>query len=560
LRHKCCLRCNGLIKPMRLFGIFATLLFALSINTHAQIVVPSSFPTIYWGGIFTNTSAWPSGNPNTPPLTIMNSLRVTGGSSWIYVELQRGGAITNTSYWNWSAIDLFSGVGAHDLLYTFLNVPTWANGGGARGIPPTDINTSATCQTPLAGTVTTDCQFKEFVTGLMQHTCGVTSQPGSPLVGQCKIKNFESWNEFNEDGYWHGTYSDLAKMAEDAAHIVRLYCGDCLFGAGSTSGGGKGYSPLNTTPYYDLALEAFLTSWKASTEPAPDFISWHPYPVRSKDAAGNPLTPVPFPETNVSGDGLGTGGDYGDASCTTANTGSETANIYCGDSIDKQSSTIVGLTQTATYGVSGKPVWATEGGYGETADLQNSDNNDSNVLPSPCAHAPCVQDQLRGGYVARWLVDIKWRGVQRAYYYSWDDPCWGAEYLEDNYSGGTQVPTHSCTYLGHTETSSTGYLNQSGQAWESVQAWLNGATRPICTTTSAGTGYIYTCTLTRTSPSNYHAVIVWYTGWLGTTSFTPSPPTGEHYTQYRNLWGTETSYSSGSITINHDPIIFEGTT
>jgi hypothetical protein len=143
-------------------------------------------------------------------------------------------------------------------IYTDRYVPIWANGTGNLFTPPTDINTYANCQNVLSGVNTTNCQYKEAVTAIMRHVCGVSAAPSSPLIGACTLKVFEGWNEWNVGNYWGGTYVQLAKMLEDKAAIIRLYCGDCTIIGGSVSAGGDGSGGSWIT-----ALETGLADWGA---------------------------------------------------------------------------------------------------------------------------------------------------------------------------------------------------------------------------------------------------------------------------------------------------------
>lgn len=438
---------------------------------------------------------------------------------------------------------------------------------------PRDLNVSALCQGVLSTTTTTDCQYKEFVTAFMQHIC--------PTNTTCKIRNFESWNEFSSNGYWDDKYQNLATMSEDAARIVAAYCSNCQFGAGSVSAGGVGYndsevntrtgSPNKHYTYYNDALAQLLLDWKAdkaadNTIPAPVFISWHPYSAAYETSSTQALTPQPMPEYNYSGDGSGTvhGGNIGDSACTIANE-SNITNKYCVDSVVTQAANIGGMTKVSTYGVNGAAFWATEGGFTALASLTNTDNNDtdSNNPKAICtgAYSPdCTADVLRSAYVARWLILLRAAGVGRAYWYSWDQPCFGTLFGMDyttghpsadcnaTYNGGTPYPTGTTDLytLYDTET-------RAGKSWDQVQLWLNGASEPSGCTENTST-HIYSCTTTRTSPAGYVGLMVWYTTWLGTTSYTP--PAG--YTQYRTLTNaTPVPYTSGSVTLGAEPIIFE---
>lgn len=154
-------------------------------------------------------SHWPS-----PAPTIM---RPRWGADWRQIETARG-------TFNFSIMDQWTTAAEANnaqLLFTFLHVPSWAS--SSITTPPSDLNeTNETCQAPLQGVVRPggDCIFAEFVTALMQHECGVTAAPSTPLTGSvCKIRIFEAWNEFNDGQYWSSQYTDMAKTANDAATL-----------------------------------------------------------------------------------------------------------------------------------------------------------------------------------------------------------------------------------------------------------------------------------------------------------------------------------------------------
>jgi hypothetical protein len=138
----------------------------------------------------------PSINPSITPTSIrhcctddMNDINTAAGTY----------TFTNFDVWHSQA----SALGAKEI-YTISRYPSWSNGGAGTGIPPTDISTSATCPAPIASTTTTDCTIKAFVSKLMQHVCGVSAPPVSPLVGTCNLEAVEIANEFNGDGFWTG--------------------------------------------------------------------------------------------------------------------------------------------------------------------------------------------------------------------------------------------------------------------------------------------------------------------------------------------------------------------
>jgi hypothetical protein len=324
--------------PSRWGTVFSSVLIAigaLAAPLAAQTFVPpASPPTDFWNQtpvIHLHATRAPD-----LPAEAYRGIRMNG-VAWYSLEANRGVETSGGDY-NWWGIDHYTATGNDDLLYTFLEPPTWAsaqadqikafsitsnkvtfaadntlivgnkvtisglsvgtylNGkslnltsrtpkeftasfthsdvpqtadsgsaafAGTKYQAPRDLSIVAPCQGVLTGTTTTDCQYKEFVTALMQHIC--------PSKGKCEIRNFEAWNEFSSNSYWDDTWQNLATMSEDAARIVKAYCARCQFGAGSVSAGGLGWndSEANTRnashrnwTFYDEALGDFLTDWK----------------------------------------------------------------------------------------------------------------------------------------------------------------------------------------------------------------------------------------------------------------------------------------------------------
>lgn len=172
--------------------------------------------------------------------------------------------------------------------------------------PPSDVPVNGvggnTCPTLVDGSDggTGDCIFKNYVTWIMMQTCNRTSKPTSPL-STCVIHYFEGWNEFNTDTFWRGNNSQLARMMIDGQAIVKAYCSDCFWIAGSVSAGGDaGHNIAGTSQQYNTAgtyveaLGELLTQWHdlAPNSP-PDAISMHPY------ADYDNIYMPPMPEVNT---------------------------------------------------------------------------------------------------------------------------------------------------------------------------------------------------------------------------------------------------------------------
>lgn len=449
---------------------------------------------------------WPSPSPAI--------MRPSGGAGWSTIETARAQyspTFASLDIWLTNAAKSNS-----QTLYTFVNVPTWASGSTSQ-MPPWDLNaTNETCEAPLAGVLRPkgDCIFAEFVTALMQHVCGVSSLPATPLKGQCKIRYFESWNEYNDGQFWESTYTDMAKMANDGAAIVKQYCGDCYFLAGSTSAGGDGYNDnYHGNPavsgHFDIALGQLLDAWHAIPGASlPDAVSFHAYGARRN------VIPYPFPETVVS---------QGSPTCTAANT----PNPSCRMPVFQQTGAVRTILQARPWAAK-LPIWASEGGYGRNDDLtDNVSETDVNTT------------FLRQAYVARWMLAMGSSGTAENFWYQFDNQCWGTMM-----GYGTNPAASGC---GGDPTIPAGYT-PIHQTWTQMLTYLNGVTFSGPCTAS---GTIWTCNVTK---AGYKGTFMWTVAWLQTRAMTINPA----FKQYRDLQGVVHPLNGNThITVSNQPILLE---
>jgi hypothetical protein len=161
----------------------------------------------------------------------------------------------------------------------------------------------------------------------------------------------------------------------------------------------------------------------------------------------------------------------------------------------------------AKYGLANKPLWDTEGGW---------------------ASVPYVNGKVDDypGYVARRYL-IEWsRGVDRFYWYAWNNERFGT--------------------LSHTSN----VANAAGIAYRETFKWMVGA-RMVSPCVRNGT--VWTCGLARSN--GYRALAVWSTS----DEMPYAPP--EIYHQYRELNGNTASFRPGSaVTIGFRPVLFENKT
>jgi hypothetical protein len=166
---------------------------------------------------------------------------------------------------------------------------------------------------------------------------------------------------------------------------------------------------------------------------------------------------------------------------------------------------------TSAYGQGSKPLWDTEASWGKADRLPNAD--------------------LQAAYVTRSYI-LHWSlGIERFYWYAWNNLLWGS--LWDPYTSAVLKP---------------------GIAYGESYKWLVGATlnRP-CSITQTG---VWTCTFTR--PGGYEAEVVWNAA-VEFPHTQPYAPSGR-YVQYRDLDGNVTRFSNATIAVGSKPILLESFT
>lgn len=523
--------------------------------------------------------------PSVNPLPFPALNRPCCGETWNNLETARG-------TYNWAPLDAWTAQAASNgavPMYTISHVPTWASKLTVAD-PPKDIYGSGTvgapvavaCQGVLLAATTTDCQYKEFVTALMQHECHVGSQPGTPLTGTCDIRVYEMWNEFNGNGYWTGTYQDLAQMFNDAATTIRLYCGDCTIIGGSTSAGGDGYNPAGGSAHFDAALLDLLTRWHAlASASLPDAVSYHPYSARTT------VKPVPWPTTIISDSA---------PLCSTS-----TPSASCRAAIKDQTgiikSSMLGNSAISSWAAN-LPVWTTEGGYGLNSSMTDSKNGSlsgngttatftsANALPSAWVTGTAIQMTvasptgfnttsatiavtgaktftypnvtsgtsasglatnnsltntwlLRQAYISQWMIVLAASDSAQNLAYAWSSQCWMTFY---GANGGQDYS--ACTLDPKVPVGNT--PNQT--AWVQTLAWLSNSTftGPLVST-SVGSDYIWTINMTHNGEP---AQLAWFTGWQRTTSYIV--PAGLN--NYQTIDGS-ISVLSGPVMLSNSPML-----
>ena len=255
-----------------------------------------------------------------------------------------------------------------------------------------------------------------------------------------RIKYWELWNEANSASFWSGDMPTLLLMAQHAYAIIKATDPTAIILTPSST---NGSAPVVTflNQYFDGGGLSYT-----------DAVSFHGYPGKAS------------PETIV-------------------NFVSAVKSVM------------------ASHGIGAKPIWDTEGGWG-----QNS------ILTSP-AEGP--------GFLARQFI-LQWSsGVSRFYWYAWNNANWGTLWL------------------------TTG-IQPAGVAYGQIYDWLDGAT--LSSPCAMAPDSTWTCPLTR--PGGYRALAVWNSS--ATITYSPDG----RYKQYRDLTG-RTSSTTGSVTISPSPILLE---
>jgi hypothetical protein len=403
----------------------------------------------------------PAGGADYPTVSV-GALGHPSTLAWGFIEENQG-------TYNFTGFDgyvnaavqhgLVDSSGAAEVTITFGYTPPWA---AADMSGCTSVGGREVCPSPPANM----SSWTDFVTAVVNHYNGTTAP---------HVKYYELWNEFSSPTFWTGSVQDMVNLAAAAYPIVHtdpysILLTPSISGPVKVSGNGL---PDGLT---------FMTSYlQAGGNKYADGGSFHGYVAAF---GGQNVTLFPFPEQD-------------------STSGCASGSACFGSIITKET----GFRQVFDQnGLSGKPMFDTEGSWGMNSNLPDSN------------------EQV--AWVARWFI------LQADYYPSITQASW--------YAWG--YPSDS----GQLE-SSTGAPNQAGTAYNQVYNWLVGASfSSQCASDSNST---WTCPITRSG--GYQGLIVWNTN--GNFSYSPAST----YTQYRNLAGNTTKLSGGAITIGIQPVLFE---
>jgi len=157
----------------------------------------------------------------------------------------------------------------------------------------------------------------------------------------------------------------------------------------------------------------------------------------------------------------------------------------------------------SNFGISAKPLWNTEFGWGLNSDLPNS------------------SDQV--AWLGRAFLYLSSKNVARSYWYAYDNNAWGTLY--------------------------NGSLTAVGGAYQQIYSWMAGST---ITAPCALANAIWTCGLTLGNGNQ--ALAVWLNVFTSTSTQSYTPPS--QFTTYRDLAGN-TKTISGPVAIGEQPILLQ---
>lgn len=219
-----------------------------------------------------------------------------------------------------------------------------------------------------------------------------------------KIASYEMWNEPNAIGFFTGTPADMAHLVSLAYPIIKSIDPNAIVVSPAPSSTGW------PTPY-DKWLDEYF---KAGGGRYTDVVAWHAY-------AGRTTQPASPPEDVAA-------------------------------QINKV------RTVMDRHGLSGVPLWDTEGGWGNDSQLPD--------------------ERAQADFLMRWYLIQFTHGVARVYWYQWDNPVSGTLWRE----GTGETP--------------------AGKAYGQVYGWLDGTTSS--TPCAPAKGSTWTCRLTK-GPTSYLA-------------------------------------------------------
>lgn len=337
--------------------------------------------------------------------------------------------------------------GVSEVLYTFGKTPDWISSdpqGDCWGARP------GVCYPPrdlAADGGGTDDAFRRFVEALVNHNQQL--DPGS----YAKIKFWGIWNEPNAKFFWRGTTAQLLRLAKDAQQIIKKADPAALILTPEPAGNSRN-NGFNASGDW---LDDYLANGGGKYA---DVVAFHLY------ANNNSGHPAPEDVVRI---------------------------------IEHVKERLARHPEA-----SGKPVWITEGSWGQSGDTNWG------------------HDDEAGAFLMRFYVLIAAEGIQRLYWYGWDVP------TGTLWENGKPLPAAS--------------------ALREVHEWLTGRTVSNCKSAS----HVWSCNI---GAPGYQARIAWDEEYGKTAPFDAS-----HFSSYRSANGERRSIDqrASSLTVGNSPVLLEG--
>lgn len=366
--------------------------------------------------------------------------------------------VTNTQ---WSVLNPAAGV------YDFTNLDLWIAAAQANnhdllytfGMVPSFASSSPNLICGTSGLPAGSCAPPDDVnadgSGTDQHFKDFVTAIVTHAAGQ--IKYWEMWNEPTVPGYWQGNNAQMLRMAQDAYAIIKSIDPNALVTTPSPSTGINGVSNW-MGPYLALGGGQYA-----------DIISFHGYSWSSTWGVWpQPEDIVPLVE-----------------------------NLK---------------VQTGLYGQSNKPLWCTEGSWGNTA---------GNGFTDP---------DLRAAFLTRHYLLQESEGVVRYYWFAWDN------------SGDGLLDL------------STNSLTEAGTSYPQVESWIVGTTP---TGQCVQNGTIWTCNYTKSG--GFQAEAIWDTSQSCSNGYcaTNNMSVGSQYVHYLDITGNSHAITNATVPVGAKPIFLE---
>jgi uncharacterized repeat protein (TIGR01451 family) len=452
---------NRRLSRMYLVATLSTLVVLLAVIGSAQGQTNNPIPPQFFGMGINNVPAAPWPTTVGVPFGAWRTLGLQ--LKWSDIETCDGGSDPTNPCYSWSSFDAAvaqAQTSGQDILYTVYATPQWASSN------PTDSNCSR-------GTA--------FPPGSCDPPNDIDAAPGSGLgdgtnlhfrdfmtaitthVGPGVVKYWEVWDEPNVSHSWRGTNAQLLRLAKDTYSLVKGADPDAL---------------ITSPPYVGEGItQQFPVYLAAGGSQYVDVVAYHGYL-----QTGTCPDDCPIPENEV--------GQVGNLNL---------------------------VIQAA--GLSGKPIFDTEGSWGDYLGAESIPDPDQQVA-------------FTGRY---YLMHVS-SNVTRLYWYSWNN-----------------------SQNGHFYDTTNDTITTAGIAYQQLYGWMEGAS---LTEPCSNFNTQWFCNLTRSG--SYVSEAIWdvNSALICSDGICPTVnlavPT--NYTQYLDLKGNLTTITNNTVPVGSKPILVEGTT